>query len=119
MVELDTGRRTAINSPTRETQDNKTCSVNTSALMESTKALRRAIREGVDLIVLEIFGEQEQKGQGLNDEIFAAIAEEIPLLIAVPTFALELWQERNGALGDTLPYDLDACRHWWARVQHG
>jgi len=93
--------------------------VNTSALMESTEALRRAIREGVDLIVLEIFGEQEQKGQGLNDEIFAAIAEEIPLLIAVPAFAHELWQERSGALGDTLPYDLDAFHHWWARVQHG
>jgi nucleoside-triphosphatase THEP1 len=119
MVELDTSRRIAINRPTRETQENKTCSLNTSALMESTEALRRAIREGVDVIVLQKFGEQEQKGQGLNDEIFAAIVEEIPLLIAVPTFAPELWQERSGALGDTLPYNLDAFHHWWARVQHG
>ena len=121
VVRSDDGkmRRIDINRPTRETQENKTCSLNTSALMESTEALRRAIREGVDVIVLQKFGEQEQKGQGLNDEIFAAIVEEIPLLIAVPTFALELWQERNGALGDTLPYDLDAFHHWWARVQHG
>ncbi len=119
MVELDTGRRIAINQPTRENLENKTCSLDTSALTESTEALRRAIREGVDLIVLEKFGEQEQKGQGLNDEIFAAIAAEIPLLIAVPEFALELWQERSGALGDTLPYDLNAFRQWWATVHHG
>ena len=121
VVRSDDGkmRRIDINRPTRETQENKTCSLNTSALMESTEALRRAIREGVDVIVLQKFGEQEQKGQGLNDEIFAAIVEEIPLLSAVPTFAPELWQERSGALGDTLPYDLDAFHHWWARVQHG
>jgi nucleoside-triphosphatase THEP1 len=121
VVRSDDGkmRRIDINRPTRETQENKTCSLNTSPLMESTEALRRAIREGVDVIVLQKFGEQEQKGQGLNDEIFAAIVEEIPLLIAVPTFAPELWQERSGALGDTLPYDLDAFHHWWARVQHG
>jgi nucleoside-triphosphatase THEP1 len=121
VVRSDDGkmRRIDINRPTRETQENKTCSLNTSALMESTEALRRALREGVDVIVLQKFGEQEQKGQGLNDEIFAAIVEEIPLLIAVPTFAPELWQERSGALGDTLPYNLDAFHHWWARVQHG
>ncbi len=118
MVALDTGQRIAINRPTRENLENKTCSLDTSALVESTEALRRAIREGVDLIVLEKFGEQEQKGQGLNDEIFAAIAAEIPLLIAVPAFALDLWQERSGELGDTLAYDLDAFRQWWATVCH-
>ncbi len=117
MVELDTGRRIAINRPTRENLENKTCSLNTNALAESTEALRRAVRERADLIVLEKFGEQEQKGQGLCDEIFAAIAEDIPLLIAVPQFALDLWQERTGDMGDTLAYDLDAFRQWWGGVR--
>ncbi len=117
MVALDTGQRIAINRPTRENLENKTCSLDTSALTESTEALRRAIREGVDLIVLEKFGEQEQKGQGLNDEIFMAIAEEIPLLIAVPEFALDLWQERTGAMGETLPYSIDAFQRWWATAR--
>lgn len=116
MVEFDTGRRIAINRPTRENMLNKSCSLNTNALAESTQALRRAIRERVDLIVLEKFGEQEQKGKGLSDEIFMAITEEIPLLIAVPEFALDLWQERSGGLGDTLAYDLDAFRDWWAAI---
>jgi nucleoside-triphosphatase THEP1 len=117
MVELDTGRRIAINRPTRENIENKTCSLNTNALAESTEALRRAVRDGVDVIVLEKFGEQEQKGQGLSDEIFAAIAEDIPLLIAVPEFALDLWRERTGEMGETLAYDLDAFRQWWAGVR--
>ena len=117
MVELDTGRRIAINRPTKENLENKTCSLNTNALAESTEALRRAIREKADLIVLEKFGEQEQKGQGLSDEIFAAIAEEIPLLIAVPEFALPLWQERSGELGETLPYDVAAFQQWWNSVR--
>jgi hypothetical protein len=117
MVELDTGRRIAINRPTRENIENKTCSLNTNALAESTEALRRAVRERADLIVLEKFGEQEQKGQGLSDEIFAAIAEDIPLLIAVPRFALDMWRERTGELGETLDYDLEAFHQWWASVR--
>jgi hypothetical protein len=117
MVELDTGRRIAINRPTKENIENKTCSLNTNALTDSTEALRRAVRERADLIVLEKFGEQEQKGQGLCDEIFAAIAEDIPLLIAVPEFALDLWQERTGAMGETLSYDLDAFHQWWVSVR--
>ena len=88
-----------------------------ATIFDKTGALRRAVREGVDLIVLEKFGEQEQKGQGLNDEIFAAIAEDIPLLIAVPEFALDLWQERSGELGDTLPYDIAAFHQWWTSIQ--
>lgn len=119
MIEIDTGRRIPINRPTKENLENHTCSLNTSALAESTEALRRAVREGADLIVLQKFGEQEQKGQGLNDEILAAIAEEIPLLIAVPEFALELWRERTGDLGDTLRYDLDSFRQWWQGIRQG
>ncbi|MBT6910816.1 MAG: DUF2478 domain-containing protein, partial [Rhodospirillaceae bacterium] len=105
------------NRPTKENLENKTCSLNTNALAESTEALRRAIRERADLIVLEKFGEQEQKGQGLSDEIFMAIAEDIPLLIAVPEFALDLWQERSGEMGDTLNYDVGAFHEWWTSVR--
>jgi hypothetical protein len=117
MVEIDTGRRIAINRPTRENLLSHTCSLNTGALAEATEAVRRAVRDRVDLIVLEKFGEQEQQGAGLSDEIFQAIAEEIPLLIAVPESALALWQERSGALGDALPFELDAFRRWWADIR--
>jgi nucleoside-triphosphatase THEP1 len=119
-VEVDTGRRFPINRPTAEDLRSQTCSLNTSELAESSGALRRAIAERADLIVLEKFGEQEQQGAGLNDEILTAIAEGIPLLIAVPQPALELWRERTGAAegihGATLTFDLAAFRQWWADV---
>lgn len=117
LVEIDTGYRNPINRPTRANLEGHTCSLNTEKLADSTEALRRAVREGFDLIVLEKFGEQEQKGQGLMDEIFMAIAAEIPLLIAVPQPALELWNEQSGNLGDTLEFELDAFRRWWSGIR--
>lgn len=117
IVEIDTGDRIPINRPSKENLDGHTCSLNTEKLADSTEALRRAVRERFDLIVLEKFGEQEQKGQGLMDEIFMAISEEIPLLIAVPEPALELWNEQCGNLGDTLEFDLEAFRQWWSSVR--
>jgi len=113
IVEVDTGNRIPINRPSKENIEGHTCSLNTEKLADSTEALRRAVRERFDLIILEKFGEREQNGQGLMDEIFLAISEEIPLLIAVPKPALPLWQEKSGDLGDTLEFDLDVFRQWW------
>lgn len=118
IVEVDTGLRIPINRPTKDNLDGHTCSLNTEKLTDSTEAMRRAVRERFDLIVLEKFGEQEQKGGGLIDEVFAAISEEIPLLIAVPEPALDLWREASGDLGETLDFDLEAFRAWWSGLNH-
>jgi hypothetical protein len=96
--------------------ENNTCSMNTNALADSTAALRQAVEDRVDLIVLEKFGEQEQGGGGLNDEILNAIAENIPLLIAVPESALDLWTERSGGLGSNLDHDVESFRNWWRDI---
>ncbi len=117
IVEVDTGLRFPINRPTKENIEGHSCSLNSEKLADSTEALRRAVREKFDLIVLEKFGEQEQKGQGLFDEIFSAISEEVPLLIAVPEPALEIWRQQTGNLGQTLDFDLDAFRSWWSGVR--
>ena len=66
--------------------------------------------------MVEKFGEQEQSGKGLNDEILQTIAAGIPLLIAVPEAALPVWQERTGELGSVLPFDEDALRQWWQTI---
>ncbi len=113
LVEIAGQERFPINRPTRENLENHTCSLDDSILAESSSALRRAIAARVDLIVLEKFGDREQKGQGLNDEVFTAIAEGIPLLIAVPEDALPLWRERSGDLGEILDFSQAAFRHWW------
>ncbi|MDP6474088.1 MAG: DUF2478 domain-containing protein [Alphaproteobacteria bacterium] len=113
LVDIASARRFPINRPTRENLEHHTCSLNASVLVESSEALRRAIAERVDLIILEKFGDQEQKGHGLVEEIFAAIAADIPLLLAVPEDALALWRERSGDLGEILDFSPASFRRWW------
>jgi nucleoside-triphosphatase THEP1 len=116
LVDVETGSRFPINRPSKENLENSTCSMNTNVLADSTEALRQAIEDNVDLIVLEKFGEQEQNGGGLNDEILSAIAQNIPLLIAVPETALELWTIRSGGLGANLAHDVDSFQAWWRDI---
>ena len=69
-----------------------------------------------DLVVVEKFGEQEQGGKGLIDEILQTIAAGIPLLISVPMAALPLWQEVTGELGSVIEFNEPAFERWWQEV---
>lgn len=115
-IELDTGRRIPINRPTRAQLMYHECSLDAAALVEATGAVRRAVEERMDLIVVEKFGEQESNGQGLADDILLAIAEDIPTLVAVPVDFTDSWAHFSGGLATTLPYDAAALRDWWAAV---
>ena len=64
-------------------------------------------------MVVEKFGELEQNGKGLIDEILRTIAEGIPLLISVPEAALPVWQDWSGELGSILPFTEEAFQQWW------
>jgi uncharacterized protein len=112
-IEVDTGARIPINRPTESDKINGVCSLDRSALTGSTSALRRAISDKVDLIVVEKFGEQEQKGSGLADEILTAMAEGIPTMVLVPAIALEEWNTFSGGMTDLLPCSPEAVRRWW------
>ncbi len=112
-IEVDTGQRIPINRPTESDKVNGVCSLDRSALTESTGALRRAIANRVDLLVVEKFGEQEQNGGGLADEILAAMAEGIPTLVLVPAAALETWNAFSGGMADLLPCSPEAVRRWF------
>lgn len=112
-VEVDTGTHIAINRPTAHHLKTKACSLDHAALTASTAALRRAIAEQVDLMVVEKFGEREQEGEGLAAEILAAAAEGIPVLVAVPAGVLDRWHDFTGGLSDLLPCTAAALWRWW------
>lgn len=114
-VELDTGHRFAINRPTDSDRLNKTCSLNPSVLAEASGALDRAIRSHMDLVVVEKFGEQEQQGDGLADEILRAVSEGIPTIVAVPNGVRDVWCEFTGGMGEELNFDIESFRDWWHR----
>lgn len=112
-IELDTGHHFAINRPTDSDRINKTCSLNPAVLAEASAALDRAIRSHMDLVIIEKFGEQEQQGSGLADEILRAVSEGIPTLVAVPNGVRDVWREFTGNMGDELNFDMASFREWW------
>lgn len=116
-VDIATGRRVPLNQPTPETWRNRLCSLDLSALAETTAILRRATADRVDLMVVEKFGDAERDGEGLSVDIFQSIAAGIPLLIAVPEANLPAWTERTGGMGAILTCDKNTLDEWWALVQ--
>ena len=112
-IDVATNRRIPI---TRPVANDEECGLDVSALAQTTEIIRNAISERLDLVVVEKFGELEQNGHGLIDDILLTIVEGIPLLIAVPEAALSIWQERSGELGAVLPFSEEAFQQWWQSV---
>ena len=54
---------------------------------------------------------------GLSDKIVGTIAAEVPLLLGVPEFTLDLWWEQNGQVDEATVYGLDTFREWWGSVR--
>lgn len=112
-IDVSSGLRIPISRPTPNAGE---CGLDVSALADTSGIIRKAIDDRVDLVVVEKFGELEQKGQGLIDEILQTIVEDIPLLISVPEAALPIWQERSGELGNILPFSEEAFAQWWREI---
>jgi len=113
-VDVSTNRRIPITHPVKSDDE---CRLDASALTETTDIIRTAINDRVDLIVVEKFGDLEQKGKGLIDEILQTIVEGIPLLISVPEAALPIWQERSGKLGSVIPCTEEDIQQWWQNIK--
>lgn len=116
-VDIATGRRIPVNQPTPENWRDRVCSLDVSALAETTASLRQAIRNKVELIVVEKFGDAERDGGGLTDDVLRAIAAGIPVVIAVPDTNLDAWNDRSGNMGDVLGCDEKELLGWWASVR--
>lgn len=78
------------------------CKLDAAGLAEAAIAVTRAIAADVDLVVVNKFSKQEAAGEGLRDELAAAIAAGIPVLTAVPEKCLDAWNDFSGGIGTTL-----------------
>ena len=112
-VDLATGDHVMINQPSRNWPDGKECTLDTAALADAGAPLRRALIDRPDLVIAEKFGEQEEIGAGLADDMLALIADGLPILVLVPQDALATWREVTGGEIAELPCEADALRHWW------
>ena len=112
-VDLATGERVMINQPSRTWPDSPQCTLDTAALADAGLPLRRALEDRPDLVIVEKFGEQEESGAGLMDDILNVIAEGLPILVLVPEAALTSWREMTGGEATELPCECHALRRWW------
>lgn len=114
-IDIRTGEHLPLARPSKEDRESGTCGFDLARLSETSRVLRDAMRAPADLLIVEKFGEREQDGRGLADEIVAAAMQGIPTLVAVPTSALETWNDFSGRLGSLLPHDQDSLWHWWPK----
>lgn len=111
LIELDTGRRVSIAQALGS--GSKSCMLDPAGLVDGSGALRRAVAEGADLVVVNKFGDAERQGRGLADDMLAAMAEGMPLLTAVPGDALGAWLEFTGGHCRLLRPDARDLWRWW------
>lgn len=114
-VDLHSGQHLPLSRPTKQDRENGHCAFDVGLLTDTTAVLREATVQNADLIVVEKFGEREQDGRGLADEILKAAIAGIPILVAVPAHALEGWNEYSGRMGVLLPHDKLNLQDWWPK----
>lgn len=72
------------------------CALDTSQLLEAMQAVREALANAPDLVILNKFGKTEAEGGGLRPLIADIVEAGLPLLIAVPWRNLEGWRSFAG-----------------------
>jgi uncharacterized protein (DUF4213/DUF364 family) len=91
----------------------KACSIDTQGLAEASAVLRRALAEGVDLLVVSKFSHLEAEGAGLADELLQAMAAGVPVLTLTPESHALDWLRFSAPAGRLLaPRPADLWR-WW------
>jgi uncharacterized protein (DUF4213/DUF364 family) len=89
------------------------CAIDTQALAEASTVLRAALDRGVDLLVVSRFSHLEAEGQGLAQEMFAAMAAGVPVLTLVPESRALDWLHATAPVGRLLAPTPEACWRWW------
>lgn len=92
--------------------------VDPGVLAGASAALRRALTEGADLVIVSRFGELEAAGGGFAAEMLELMGEGVPLLTAVSTRFLESWRRFTGGAGAELAPDVAALEAWFAGLGH-
>ncbi len=115
-VDLSSGERVTINRPTQQQMKSGGCSLDPAALADAGAPLRRALAEKPDLVIVEKFGEQEQTGGGLAEDILTLMAEGLPMLVLVPETALADWREITAGAAIELSCERSALERWWRQL---
>jgi hypothetical protein len=92
------------------------CRLDPEGLAGIARGIAAAIRDRVDLIVINRFGKLEAEGRGLIDLIRTAVDADIPVLIAVPEHRFAAWLGYSAGMSVRLPCRRSALDRWWQSV---
>ena len=91
------------------------CALDITALADASSALRQAIAERVEVVIINKFGTQEAAGGGLRNEMMLIALTGIPIITAVSQRYLSEWQDFAGTEAVLLPMTTTAVMSWWQR----
>jgi hypothetical protein len=110
LEDIETGRR--IQAFEMRGSGTRGCRLDFSSLAQAGGWLRAAIEGRPDILFVNRFGRQEAAGRGLRDEIAAAIATGLPVVIAVGKELLPEWHSFAGPEFTQFPADPNRIAAW-------
>lgn len=111
LIDLLTGRKISISQPLGA--DSNACRLDPAGLAEATVAVKSALAQGVELVIVNKFSKQEATGGGLRSAIADTVVEGLPLLTAVSDKCYDDWMAFTGGYGTTLACDRSVIADWW------
>ena len=109
LVDVASGDRYLVSQPMGSLS--KSCRADPQGFARATAALRRALTDRPDLVVLNRFGRLEAEGGGMSAELLDLMAEGVPVLTAVAPAYREAWTAFSGGAA-VLPLDEAVARAW-------
>lgn len=88
------------------------CRLDPASLAHAAVAIRRALDDGVQLVMFNKFGAQEASGAGLRDEMGLAVVSGVPMITAVGERFLGEWDAFTGGAATLLPPDDASVLAW-------
>lgn len=110
LEDLSSGRRFPISEQRGAAA--RGCRLDMAGLVAAGGALAASLGEPADLVIVNKFGRQETRGQGLRQEIAAVLLAGLPLLIAVRQDIVSEWREFAGEDWTELPAEPVAVEAW-------
>jgi len=88
------------------------CRLDPSALEHVVGLVETSVRNGVEMLVLNKFGNQEAEGKGLRTAIAMAVDANIPVLVGLNRANIEAWNDFCGGEGQLLDPCTADVEHW-------
>lgn len=109
LQDLHTGERYLVSQPLGRLSDG--CRGDPQGFARASVALRRALQEAPELVLVNRFGGLEAEGGGFAQEVLDLVCAGVPVLTQVSDRRLQAWQRFSGG-APVLPAEPQALQAW-------